>query len=415
MGNIVRRVSCLSTLVFFAALLLTSPAARAGDVTLSVLGLEPAAGAPEAVATAVTEALRQRVTVSTGYRLIPGKDLIEVKLVFSCPDEAPTCMTQAAQSIGSSKIIFGNVQPVGTDAFIVTLKLLDAERGMVESWISEQIAKTQTTPVGLRAPVQKWFATLTGQSQPGTIKVTGGVVGGAVWLDGAQAGLLGVGGLTLAGIAAGPHQVTVSKTGYEKWEQTVNLASGATQKVSVQLKAIAGAEGGTPTPVGGAAATPAEPEQFENEPTPATEPFNQGSRIGAWATMGLGLVAVGLGGYSSFKVTSINSNLDKYRRYQCPGSSAATCSADGKSNLGPLDQQEIDYVKNQQSTGDTYTKLQWVGYGVGGALLITSGVLIYRGYFAKPTTMAARKNRSNLIVLPSAAPGNIGAIAYLAF
>jgi hypothetical protein len=97
-------------------------------VTLSVLGLEPAAGAPEAVATAVTEALRQRVTSSTGYRLVPGKDLVEVKLVFSCPDEAPPCMTQAAQSIGSAKIIFGNVQPVGTDAFIVTLKLLDAER-----------------------------------------------------------------------------------------------------------------------------------------------------------------------------------------------------------------------------------------------------------------------------------------------
>jgi hypothetical protein len=56
-----------------------------------------------------------------------------------------------------------------------------------------------------------------------------------------------------------------------------------------------------------------------------------------------------------------------------------------------------------------------VGYGVGGALLITSGVLIYRGYFAKPTTVAARKNRSNLIVLPSVAPGNVGALAYWAF
>ena len=230
---------------------------------------------------------------SPGYRLVPGKDLIEVKLVFSCPDEAPPCMTQAAQSIGSAKIIFGNLQPVGTDAFIVTLKLLDAERGVVESWISEQITKAQAAPVGLRAPVQKWFATLTGQAQPGTIKVAGGVVGGAVWIDGAQAGLLGADGLTLAGIAAGPHQIAVSKTGYEKWERTVNLASGATEKVPVQLKAIAGAEGGPPAPESGASAIPAAPE--ENEPAP--ESFNQGSRIGAWATLGLGLVAVGLGGY----------------------------------------------------------------------------------------------------------------------
>src|SRR5664279_553866 len=145
MRNIAHRVSSLTALGVFAGLLLTSPSASAGDVTLSVLGLEPAAGAPEAVASAVTEALRQRVTSSTGFRLVPGKDLVEVKLVFSCPDEAPPCMTQAAQSIGSAKLIFGTVQPVGSDAFIVTLKLLDADKGMVESWISEQITKAQAT------------------------------------------------------------------------------------------------------------------------------------------------------------------------------------------------------------------------------------------------------------------------------
>ena len=409
MRNIAHRVSSLTALGVFAGLLLTSPSASAGDVTLSVLGLEPAAGAPEAVASAVTEALRQRVTSSTGFRLVPGKDLVEVKLVFSCPDEAPLCMTQAAQSIGSAKLIFGTVQPVGSDAFIVTLKLLDADRGMVESWISEQITKSQATPVGLRAPVQKWVATLTGQSQPGTLKVAGGVIGAAVWLDGVQVGLLGAEGLTLAGIAAGPHQVTVSKSGYEKWEHTVTLASGAAEKVLVQLKAIQ-TEAAPDT--GDAAKTTA---PVETEPVSAAEPFNQGSRIAAWATLGLGLVSVGLGGYSSYKVSSINSNLDQYRRYQCPGSSAVTCSADGKTNLGALDQRELTYVQSQQSSGDNFTKLQWVGYGVGGALLITSGVFFYRGYIAKPTDLAARKSHNNLIVLPSLAPGNVGALAYLAF
>jgi len=54
MRNIAHRVSSLSALGVFAGLLLTSPSALAGDVTLSVLGLEPAAGAPEAVASAVT-------------------------------------------------------------------------------------------------------------------------------------------------------------------------------------------------------------------------------------------------------------------------------------------------------------------------------------------------------------------------
>ena len=390
-----------------------SPAASAGDVTLSVLGLEPAAGAPEAVASAVTEALRQRVTSSTGYRLVPGKDLVEVKLVFSCPDEAPPCMTQAAQSIGSAKIIFGTVQPIGTDAFIVTLKLLDAERGMVESWTSEQITKAQASPTGLRAPVQKWFATLTGQAQPGTIKMTGGVVGATVWLDGAQAGLLGTDGLTLAGITAGPHQMAVSKIGYEKWERIVTLASGASEKILVQLKAIAGAEAAQPAPEAVPAALPGAP--VENEPAPAVEPFNQGSRIAAWAFLGLGLVSVGLGAYSSYKVSSINSSLDRYRRFPCTSNKEQTCGIDRKTPADLLTPDQQKYVDSQQNTGDNFTKLQWVGFGVGGALLITSGVFIYRGYFAQPTTVAVSKSRTNLIVLPAVAPGNLGAIAYLTF
>jgi hypothetical protein len=317
-------------------------------------------------------------------------------------------MTQAAQNIGSTKIIFGNVQPVGTEAYLITLKLFDAERGVVESWISEQISKAQSAPVSLRTPVQKWFATLTGQAVPGTLKVTGGVVGASVWVDGTQAGLLGTDGLTLAGIAAGPHQIAVSKIGYEKWEHSVTLASGATEKVAVQLKAIV--VPGVATPEAPPAADVGA-ETPPSEPEPAPEPYNEGSRVGAWALLGVGLVSVGLGVYSSIKVGIINDNLDQYRRYPC--ASGPSCTADGENK--PPDQRETDYVNSQLSTGDTYSKLQWVGYGVGGALIITSGVLFYRGYFSKPTNVATRKSRTNLIVLPSVAPGNVGALAYLAF
>src|SRR5512140_2666114 len=105
--------SLVVALGLFTCLCAMSGPARASETTISVLGLEPAAGAPEAVATSITEAIRQRVTSTAGYRLVPGRDLVEVKLVFSCPDEAPACMTQAAQSIGASKLIFGNLQPVG--------------------------------------------------------------------------------------------------------------------------------------------------------------------------------------------------------------------------------------------------------------------------------------------------------------
>jgi len=239
------------------------------------------------------------------------------------------------------------------------------------------------------------------------------VVGATVWLDGAQAGLLGTDGLTLAGITAGPHQMAVSKIGYEKWERIVTLASGASEKILVQLKAIAGAEAAQPAPEAVPAALPGAP--VENEPAPAVEPFNQGSRIAAWAFLGLGLVSVGLGAYSSYKVSSINSSLDRYRRFPCANNKDQTCGIDRKTPADPLTPDQSKYVQSQQSTGDNFTTLQWVGFGVGGALLITSGVFIYRGYFAQPTTVAVRKSRTNLIVLPAVAPGSLGALAYLAF
>jgi hypothetical protein len=411
MRKILFRAFVLSLISVCAGWLGASRVAMAADQTISVLGLEPAAGAPDAVANGVTEALRQRVTSTSGYRLVQGRDLVEVKLVFSCPDEAPSCMTQAAQSIGASKMIFGNVQPVGMDAYLITLKLLDADRGVVETWTSEQIAKTQTTPVALRGPVQKWFATLTGQMVPGSIKMTGGVVGAAVWLDGAQAGLMGNDGLTIVGVAAGPHQIVVSKMGYEKFERNVNLASGAIERVAVQLKSIQGAEAPLPAQAsaeGGLLTTPAEQES-------AGGSTRVGSVVGGFALLGVGIAATAFGAYSSYKVSDVNSKLDPYRRYRCASGEIA-CSSDGKTRLPALDAKQEQYVKDQKSTGDTYTTLQWVGYGVGAAALVGGTILLIHGFSSPTSDSTASSSRgTSLVLLPSFAPGSAGAVARLTF
>jgi hypothetical protein len=400
--------SLVVALGLFTCLSTTSGPARASETTISVLGLEPAAGAPDAVATSITEAIRQRVTSTAGYRLVPGRDLVEVKLVFSCPDEAPACMTQAAQSIGASKVIFGNLQPVGTDAYLVTLKLLDADKGVVEGWSSEQITKAQTSPVALRGPAQKWFAALTGQAAPGNLKIAGGVVGASVWLDGVQAGVLGADGLTLVAVAGGTHEVVVSKSGYEKFERKVTVAPGATEKLVVELKSIDHPTEEAPVPDEASRLT-------KTEIPPPFEAPNQGARVAAWALLGAGLVGLGLGAYSSYEVTVVNSNLDPYRRYTCTVSGAQTCAADGKTNLDGLNSEQQNYVKEQQNTGDNYSKLQWVGYGVGGALVITSAVFFYRGYFAKPSLSASTEKPASFALVPSVGPAGVGALAFMSW
>ena len=114
-------------------------AAEATSPTV-VLGIEPLDGAPDTVAAEITDALRQRVAATKGYQLLQGKDLVEVKLVFACPDAAPACMSQAGKSLGADKLIFGNVKRAGND-YQVTLKLLDVSRAVVESFTAETVPK----------------------------------------------------------------------------------------------------------------------------------------------------------------------------------------------------------------------------------------------------------------------------------
>ena len=92
------------------------------------------------------------MAATKGYQLLQGKDLVEVKLVFACPDEAPGCMSQAGKTLGASKLIFGNVKHAGSD-YLVTLKLLDVNRAVVESFTADAVAQD---PRRRRAPCARW-------------------------------------------------------------------------------------------------------------------------------------------------------------------------------------------------------------------------------------------------------------------
>src|SRR5215471_2027996 len=116
------RVAPLAILTFLVAS--RALAAESGDLPTAVLGMEALEGAPDSVAAEITDALRQRLASTKGYQLVQGKDIVEVKLVFGCPDEAPACMSQAGKSLGASKLIFGNVKRSGQD-YLVSLKMLD--------------------------------------------------------------------------------------------------------------------------------------------------------------------------------------------------------------------------------------------------------------------------------------------------
>src|SRR5262245_34091162 len=235
-------------------------AADGGDAPTAVLGLEALEGAPDSVAAEITDALRQRIAATKGFQLVQGKDLVEVKLVFSCPDEAPACMSQAGKSMGASKLVFGNVKRVGGD-FLVTLKLLDVNRGTVESWAAETVPKKKAEPSVYRSLAPAWLATLTGKAAGGSLSVRANVSGAAVSLDGTRVGLTSTEPVTIADVAAGRHEVAVEKSGYTTTKQEFTLAAGQSLPLSLTLSPVSvevprpdsgkAGEGGTSEPSGG--------------------------------------------------------------------------------------------------------------------------------------------------------------------
>jgi hypothetical protein len=382
-------------------------AVAAADVPIAVLGIE-ASEAPDALASSLTDALRQRVTATKGYRLVPGRDLVEVKLVFSCPDEAPSCMAQAGKSLGASKLIFGSVKKSIGDSFLVTLKLLDANRSIVDAFVAEQISKAQASGPAIRGPVQKWFATLTGQGGAGILRVRSDVIGASVALDGNPSGIMGTEDLVLSGITPGKHELTITKPGYEQSRKDITVASGETAQVDVKMVRSPGAA--TPlvaTPVAGRPRAPDAPVVRE------AGGDNTVLKTATWAVFGASVVSIALGVKFGMDVQSINSDLNEYRRFQCPKPPFNLCD-ERNEGAKPLNKAEVAYVKAKKDDGQRLELYQYVSYGVGGALLLTSGYLFYKAYLDDSGERRSSTGNSFALV-PVLTPTEAGAAAFVRF
>jgi hypothetical protein len=414
--------------IMTAALLQVRGTAVAADKTITVLGIEATDGAPEAVATALTDALRQHVAGEKGFKLVPGKDLVEIKLIFSCPDEAPSCMVEAARSLGASKMVFGGIKQAAGDSFVVTLKLLDSDRKQVDAWVAEQITRAQATPAAIRAPVQKWFATLTGQSALGMVRVRGNVPGTAVMLDGQPVGTIGSEDLLLRNIPVGRHEIVASKPGLPPVRKQVDVVAGGTAEVSVDMgppvaQTPPASEGGevasaaAPAPIG--AEEPSHP--IVKVSGRAEDSSRNTVKAATWATLVAGVAAFGAAIYFGLEVLSIDRELDDYRRFPCPPSvpsPQAVCDIRGMpaSKLGT---KEIEFVEKMQAEGKRMETLEYAFIGVGAAFTIASGVLFYKGYLAgdedRVAQGAARGRPPRLRLLPVAHATGGGLLARFAF
>jgi hypothetical protein len=384
-----------------------SAAAEAGTPT-AVLGFEPLDGVPDALAADVTDALRQRVAATKDYQLLQGKDLVEVKLVFACPDEAPACLSQAGKSLGASKLIYGNVKKTGGD-FQVTVKLLDVNRAVVESFTTDTVAGGRANATALRQLAPIWLAKLSGKGS-GTISVRANFPGAAVSLDATRVGVTGTAPVVVSDVSPGKHEVAVEKSGYTTTKQEFTLAAGQSLPLTLDLSPVS-VEVPKPEQGGGGAAT--HPPAGGGETPGENEGGSRaGARIGFWVavagTVASGVLALKFG----LDVKDINQQLDQYRRFDCTSSPTGLCDSTGK-QAEPLTADQKSTVASKTDTGNKDQTLQWVFVGVGGAFAVAGGYLLYKGYLASEGTQSASNH--GLRIFPTATASTRGIVAEFDF
>jgi len=371
------------------------------DAATAVLGLEALEGAPDNVASEITDALRERVASSRGYQLVQGKDLVEVKLVFSCSDEGVACMSQAGKSMGATKLIFGNVKRAGAD-YQVTLKLLDVNKAAVDAWATETLPRRKAEPSVFRTLAPSWLAKLTGKGAAGALQIRANVQGAAVSLDGTRVGVTGREPVAIADVAAGRHEVAVEKTGYTTAKQEFSLAAGQSLPLSLSLSSVSVNVG-----------NPAEetPPVIVRKPREAPEVPNEtggssGARAGFWVAVAGTALATAGGLYFAKQVQQINSELDPYRRVPCATSPNGGCDLRGDPK-SPLTATENSTVRSKMDLGRKDQLLEEVLLITAVPLAIAGGYFLYKGYLDSGGENATSARGLRIFPAASASAGGI--------
>ena len=367
--------------VLSAVLAVSSVGAARAEHAVAVLGVEPI-DVPEALAQQLTDALRQRAAATGGLRVIQGKDLIEIKMVFGCDGETPACLAQAGKSLGADKLLYGTLKKTnqkGKD-LILGLKLLDVKSASVEKFINEPITKRELAAGSVNASASRWFAQLVEVESKPTLTVTSEPPNAAVAVDGQQMGRTPV---TLRELSPGTHTIAVSANGKQTATRSVELRSGGTHEVVVTLEPEAVAV--TPpspkpeTPSPGIVQPPSERERLSERHT-----TSHAGRPAKFIALGAVVGAVVAGGvaiytwrtYSGLEDTAhadlmkVKSGLTNVTDEQAKFFAKPNCNPTSIS--GPL----VDQYKKDCSSGETFANATTALWVVAGALA-GAGVISY--------------------------------------
>ncbi|MCC6751265.1 MAG: PEGA domain-containing protein [Deltaproteobacteria bacterium] len=220
-----------------------APGRAHAQTAVAVLGVDPLDASVD-VAGRVSTVLRELVTRTSGYRLVPGKALDEIKLVFGCVDEADECMARVGRSLQAGKLLWGTVRRVGR-GYQLGLKLLDVPTARVEKFVNEKLTAAEGAQP--RRAVERLARALFVPGK-GELTVTCAADEAQVTIGTEAVGTCSRERPISQRLLAGTYVVEVTKPGYRTFSQRVVVTGGQSARVEAVLERaeVAGPKVGVP-------------------------------------------------------------------------------------------------------------------------------------------------------------------------
>ncbi|HEX2568927.1 MAG TPA: PEGA domain-containing protein [Polyangia bacterium] len=215
----------------FCLLLALPVAARAESV--AILGLE-SIRAPARDVALLNEALQRRLEAS-GRVAVPGKDYVEMRLVYNCKDPSDgACMARAGRSLVADKLVYGTIRgDQGDDKLHLSLRLLNVGNETIERYLADEAL----TPADLGSDTvdntaRRILVALFGGEKLPILKVTSDPPGAEVAVDDQPQGKTP---LTINTLSAGAHTVTARRPGFLPSTKLVKLRLDQTDQIKLKL------------------------------------------------------------------------------------------------------------------------------------------------------------------------------------
>ena len=194
----------------------------------------------------LTDELRNSAAAGEPYERAPGsdKDLLEMKLLSGCADEALDCMAAIGRELGADRLLYGKLQKA-EGGYRASLTLIDTRSPGVEQTTSDEIPFTEASRSGMRAWARSLYAELTGVAVDGVLVVETNAQTGTVFVDGRPRASLSDGFARIEGLPEGSLTVSIEADGYAPYAERVTIMAGDDERMSISLDRLEGAPEGS--------------------------------------------------------------------------------------------------------------------------------------------------------------------------